>query len=519
MLYEMFGSVGFHLKEGHHMSLGPGVRKAMDFIKAEIASGALAPGAILPGRTVLARKLSVGESTVAIAIAQLKRDGIIQGVRGQRCRVPRPPDDDADHAGPAWDNIAARIKHDLALGMYKPGASLPTSKELRIRYKTSPVTLRKALSALVAEDLLRQQGRHYIAPAVALPAGRSYVLFVWFSDKPYLPSHDTDTTFIRTLERECLRNSVALEKLLAIIGPDKRVNLHRHEETAPAPAELLDTCAGIVYLASWWGCVNETVFDWLAHCGKPVTIVDWLGDWDLPPALASRPRLQLIRSTVARKAGLDAGRFLTGLGHRTIAFFSPYGLAWPRVRLQGIARACALAGAQHAVVPFIQKDVPEEPEFQRLTSERYAAMEPMVRSMPGMPPGYTSGRGYFAAMTWLVYSNAVYYSLLEPLFEKALSRRDITAWVGCNDTVAMMAWSYLRSKGVRIPGDISLMGFGNSLEAIQSDVTSYEYNYEAASAVALNFILRPNFAGRIRKLTRPEIDGFVIERGSTARRS
>jgi DNA-binding LacI/PurR family transcriptional regulator len=496
----------------------PGVCKVIDSIKAELANE---PGFLLPGRAVLARRLSVGESTVSLAIAQLKREGVIAGVKGQRCRVPRP----ADHGNlrmpggsiRAWDSVAENIRKDLAQGIYKPGISLPTGKELRVRYRTSPVTLRKALKALAAEDLLVQQGRHFIAPSVALPAGRTHVLFVWFSDVPFLPSHDSDTTFIRTLERECLRNSVALEKLLAIIGPDRRINLHRHEDTVPAGPELLDMCAGIVYLVSWWGCVNETVFDWLAHCGKPVSIIDWLGDWELPSSLASRPRVQLIRSSVTKKPGFDAGKFLTGLGHRKIAYFSPYGLSWPRIRLQGIAKACALAGAPHVVIPFIQKDIPEEQEFQRLTRERETPIETIVRSTPGIPAGYTAARQYFGAMAWLVYSNAVYYSLLEPLFEKALAQSEITAWVGCNDTVAMMTWSFLRSKGVRIPADISLMGFGNLLEAIQSDITSYEYNYEAASAAALNFILRPGFVSRIRKLARPEIEGFIIERGSTGK--
>jgi len=61
------------------------------------------------------------------------------------------------------------------------------------------------------------------------------------------------------------------------------------------------------------------------------------------------------------------------------------------------------------------------------------------------------------------------------------------------------------------------MGFDNTVSALERELTSYDYDFPAQASVSLNFLLRPDFSRRIRKLTRPEIEGFVIERGSTGR--
>lgn len=502
----------------------PGIQKVLDYLKVRISSRGYGPGAAIPGRAQLARLVGVSSNTVARATAQLKRAGVLCGVRGQRPFVTMPPEDpSAPAAGvPAaqnsgCDSIAARIRDDIVRGRYKPGVRIPRVKELCGRYGTSHVTLLKALRRLIAQDFLRRQGHGYSVPRVTLPGDRPYIVFAWFGDFPLLPTHDTDTTFIRSLERECLRNAVGLEKLIAMYGPGRRIEVRRQQGRSAVDPAVIDKCMGIVYLASWWGCANPAVLDWLAHCGKPVTIVDWLGDWELPPSLAARPRMQWIRSSAAGKPGYDAGRYLLSLGHRKIAYFSPYGLQWPRKRMEGIAEAYTRAGLSGAVVPFIQQMVLEESEFPRLVRRRGGALQKLAESPPNIPSVYTAAHTRMATASWQVYADATYYALLEPLFEKAIAVKEITAWVGCGDNVAIMAWCFLRSRCVKIPGRISLMGFGNTLEAIQSEMTSYDYDYEATSAASINFLLRPLFAAGVRTLARPEIGGFIIERGSTAR--
>jgi len=63
---------------------------------------------------------------------------------------------------------------------------------------------------------------------------------------------------------------------------------------------------------------------------------------------------------------------------------------------------------------------------------------------------------------------------------------------------------------------ISVMGFDSTFESIDHDLTSYDLNFLAAAATALHFLLRPNAAHGNRRLLRPEIEGFVVSRGTTS---
>jgi len=527
------------MSKRQNQAIGPGVAKTIEYIKGGIASGTFHPGTILPERNELARLVSVSADTITVAVGYLKKWGILAGVKGQRCRIPeRPSGIPADSqrrtaaSARAWDAVAGQIRDDITGGAFASGAIIPTSKELCSRYQITYPTLRKALDALVRQRLLVRRGSRYLVPSAALPSARSYILFVWLNIKesPNLPVHEMDSWFICSLERECLRNGVALEKLVASIDSSGGLLLRRPVQTGPvdprlveeygrADPRLVKECAGIVYLVNWFASVNHSVFDWLAHAGKPVSIVDWFGGWDIPPSLAGKPHIQLLRSPVTAKPGFDAGRFLIDRGHRRIAYFSPYALAWPSVRLQGIADACAAAGSSYSVNPFIQHQISEEPEFQKIVLKRYRALEPTLVPPPEFPPDYLSGREHLRATAWLEYENAAHYGTLVPLFEEALAQDGITAWVGCNDAVAMMAWSFLTAKLISVPRRICLMGFGNTIEALKADITSYDFNFEGAVRSIMTFLLRPGLASRIRKLARPHIEGYIIERGSTARRS
>jgi len=515
------------MQKPRNQPIGPGVQKVVDYITGGIDSGALRPGTILPGRKELARIISVSPDTVTVATGVLKKQGILAGVKGQRCRIPgRLSETSADHprrmAVPvrAWDAVAVQIRDDITGGAFASGASIPTCKELRIRYQTSYVTLRKALESLTSADLLSRRGCRYMVPSAALPAVRSHVLFVWFSipTSLNLPPQELDTSFICLLERECLRNGVALKKLIVSIDSEGEPLLRQPEEMQPADPRMVTECAGIVYLVSWFAAVNQTVFSWLAHTGKPVSIVDWLGGWDLPKSLSGKSHLQVVSSRVTRNPGLDAGRFLIGRGHRRIAYFSPRALTWPVTHLQGITDAYAAAGPQHSVTPFCQRQVPDESEFQTLVAQKFLSFQPSITPLPDFPDQYLAGREHVRATAWIEYENAVYFDTLVPLFEHALTDNAITAWVGCDDAVAIMAWSFLRAKRIAIPGTISLVGFGNTTQAFKADITSYDFNFESSVRSVLMFLLRPNLASRVRKLSRPQIEGYIIERGSTAQR-
>jgi DNA-binding LacI/PurR family transcriptional regulator len=223
-----------------------------------------------------------------------------------------------------------------------------------------------------------------------------------------------------------------------------------------------------------------------------------------------------VRTFAARKPGFDVGRFLAGLGHRRIAYFSPSNRAWPLMRFEGIKEALTLAGPAYSAAAFIQNQMVSEPEINEEIRRRHYKTLSLLGSGSGISPDYSAGLNRIMDRVWIAQEGNLYFSLLLPLFEQALSQKEITAWVGCDDDAAMMAWSFLTSRNKLDYRKIALMGFGNTYEAVKADMTSYDFNFEHTAGSILTFLLRPLFAGHMRKLAHPEIDGFVIERGSTA---
>ncbi|MBD3216615.1 MAG: hypothetical protein GF311_28630 [Candidatus Lokiarchaeota archaeon] len=108
---------------------------------------------------------------------------------------------------------------------------------------------------------------------------------------------------------------------------------------------------------------------------------------------------------------------------------------------------------------------------------------------------------------------------VDRLFEKALQQPEITAWVAANDEVALWALDLLAEKGVRVPKEISVMGFDDRTEALQERLTSYNFNFRAIIPAMIDFVLRKerSLAHRMRKPL--EIEGTIIERQTVCSRA
>ena len=69
---------------------------------------------------------------------------------------------------PLYDQIKILLTRSLIAGEWKPGDAIPSEMELAVRYQVSQGTVRKAIDALAAENILiRRQGK-----AVRRGAGR-----------------------------------------------------------------------------------------------------------------------------------------------------------------------------------------------------------------------------------------------------------------------------------------------------------------------------------------------------------
>jgi hypothetical protein len=105
---------------------------------------------------------------------------------------------------------------------------------------------------------------------------------------------------------------------------------------------------------------------------------------------------------------------------------------------------------------------------------------------------------------------------LRPLFESALDHRQATAWICANDGVALEALPFLEKQGIRVPHDLSVVGFDNlPVRSLEMRLTTLDFNAAGFVHEMLNFISRP---GRSQGYVQPpvvEIEGVIVERGTT----
>ena len=106
------------------------------------------------------------------------------------------------------------------------------------------------------------------------------------------------------------------------------------------------------------------------------------------------------------------------------------------------------------------------------------------------------------------------YEKMQPLFDKALQDKSITAWVMANDFAATIAIDYLKERNVRVPDDLSMISFDNTLDAMEYQLTSYDFNNHGTITLILRSILAPHTVKPRRKGVCIEVDGTLVIRRS-----
>jgi DNA-binding LacI/PurR family transcriptional regulator len=107
---------------------------------------------------------------------------------------------------------------------------------------------------------------------------------------------------------------------------------------------------------------------------------------------------------------------------------------------------------------------------------------------------------------------------LAVLLKQCLKQNDATAWVCANDRLALETIDFLTWNKIPVPGQISVMGFDDTVEAYNKNLTTYNFHLEEAAYKMISYILNPRQVGRELKWN-TEIEGAVVPRGSTAERN
>jgi len=437
-----------------------GVNAARRYLETAIQAAHAQRIARLPTLDALARPAEVSRVTMWKAVRDFVDKGILSAKQGSGIIILDPPGKRESplyepQAGQfRWEQIRARIAGDVLSGPFRTNAHLPLQKELAERYGTDPRTLRKSLSVLSSEGLIkRERTRYRINRPRTHSIGSSSIVLVLPDDLVARMQWSYYTlavqSFSSLIERECHNRGIVL--------------VRRTYAEALHDVTLLRESLGCIL----WVGGNEPeaagFLQALPALNKPLAIIDYWFRFALPEECANVKNC-LVLTIDEREAMAQVGKYALQSGHRRIAYFRvSEDTAWTEIRLAGVHDAFRMAGIGPG-------------EIRVFDSRPSAANR---NSAEGPSETFINLRGSIARtvqnslfrdmLTMRIYETQSYADLAfhaTSEFSEALHHPEITAWICESQSLAVFgALPFLRQKRVPVPQRLSVMAFGDSPEA------------------------------------------------------
>jgi DNA-binding LacI/PurR family transcriptional regulator len=86
-----------------------------------------------------------------------------------------------------------------------------------------------------------------------------------------------------------------------------------------------------------------------------------------------------------------------------------------------------------------------------------------------------------------------------------------------NDYSATLALDYLKEKQIAVPERVAMIAFDNTLDAMEYQLTSYDFNNTGIVNTMLRYILSPSAPPATGRNEIMEVEGSIVERRSTLR--
>jgi DNA-binding LacI/PurR family transcriptional regulator/DNA-binding transcriptional regulator YhcF (GntR family) len=524
---------------GLTMKKKPGLQKAIQFINTQIASGEFTRQ--FPSIQLLAKAADVSFVTMWRAVDQLRKNGVLVQV-GKKGRYT-PADQagqapDGTIAGPAcqsvecsvplWEKVMSQLRKDILTGRYSFGVPLPSIKDLRNSYSISFPTLKKSLDRLWAEGILVTHRRGYAVPPFSKSKSSVRIAAIgcgWEDGTLWVDYQDKN--YFRILEAECIKLKISLD---IVVYYEKNNKLYFIDSISRKPYDFSDhNLLSAMFIVANLEISPEEVLRHLVQFKKPVAVLDVVGGWDLSSRTSGSNYVQLFTATTSHVPPREVGRFLLSLGHTTVAFISPFHKArWSKQRYADVRQVYTDAGFPGKVLPFVFDQFCYQWNYLQEGYENVNDIKTLIadynkgqtRADPEIFRKFANIKYALSRYLteWNCATGEIYHRMI-PLFEKTLANKNITAWVMANDYSAMLAIDYLKEKKVPVPEALSIISFDNTPDAVEYQLTSYDFNHSGAISLMLNYAIRPSIIPKPQRGKIIELEGTIIERRSTARNS
>lgn len=514
----------------------PGIRRACEYISS---IGQKNGTSILPPIRSLAQSAGVSFVTMWKAVKHLHENGsIISSPEGNRLALKEGANSEiatgetedkfeefskGENSGSSRNYVADKLYKDIVTGRFTGNDRLPSCKELQRIYGVSFAKLKKSLDVLTEQQIIEPHTNGYYIPSLTGNTGHAKIVAIgcgWEDGKIWVDHQDKN--YFRALESECIRMNIQLD---VVVYYRNQGRLRFAHTASRKDYDLSDqSILGYIFIVANLDSTPEEVLEKLDALKRNVAVLDVIGGWKIPRCARGNRMIQFFTATASVIPAKRVAQYLLGKGHRRIAFFSPFHRAlWSQRRFDTISEMYSRAGITDGVVPFVSPNYAYQWDYlknhvhqedlrsliNQYTEWKKEANGTILKKFGNL--GYNIVK-YLTE--WNCASGEI-YEKMKPLFNKALDNKTITAWVMANDFAATIAIDYLKERNLRVPEDISIISFDNTMDAMEYHLTSYDFNNQGIINMILRFILaphtiKPGYTGRCI-----EVDGTLVVRRSS----
>ena len=456
----------------------------------------------LPSMHHLCRDMGVSVRTIRAAVRELARQGRLRCSQGRRITVIGRKDSAApadDHTA-AGNRLFALIRARIQAGDYRVNEPLPKSAYFSIEEHVSPNTVSLAFARLRRDGLIYKKGKRWFAgkqPRMKDPAGRDRrrgtVLLITpptWEMRNFLMSAFL-VPFSNPLVHE-LRSHDILLQLVFFEKGDRSQNAA--EEVYPSGVEEIEALVRSLddgymgaLLYCGWGIPEcaTAVIRALMNFGKPVIDFD---PTDKHQALAkevvSWGKKRFYHSRFDEISAVRAAlQSLADHGHRIVGlpvYTSVDYYDWVSRRVSLIEKCARQCTPEITIIREEQKE-----KFWRIEMPFDPAhhAEALHKAFDGSAaPSPLLGVDQRRSLRNLLLNNT-------PSIVNLLNTKGLTAILALNDAVAREIHLWLKYVGMRVPEEISLISFDNSVELYHLPVSTVDFGFSRLGYQVAHFFI------------------------------
>jgi DNA-binding LacI/PurR family transcriptional regulator len=476
--------------------------KAEAYIKNYIENE-ISDGEKLTSLRELAQRTGVSVFTVSTIIKKLTRENKVYTIHGhgiyKGSNSTTPLKQPADVVGSKkWNRLSSKITDDIFKGRFDEREI--SLKEIGTFYNVSFTTAKKVLLHLTKKGLLVETGKGYRIRSFATKKLTSSIVLIISGNADGVPQllNERDYELLKVMESECHYSNIKLV-------------IHTHCDGKPFLKSAIDAICSR-HLVIGFIVVGSLIKDY-NDVTRAVT------SYKLPVSIFAERERDTCIDTISDKTavfsieynevpGKIMGNHLINCGHKKILYFDAHpDDLWSKKRFKGLKDTVEFTDNNISLI-----HIPMADKWQAFLSNN-DIITFLHKKIPSVNNNlHATFVRNIASLESVLNWDIVVYNYFIKLFGEFIKDPLATAWVGNNDTTALIILDYLKTNRIDVPRKISVCGFDNIIGAQKSGLTSYDFNVTAVARSMVRYVISPNDTPGVYRRT---VEGYLHARSSS----